>query len=232
MAVVILAKWPLTQTPQFNGGATTHRLSRFRLQPHHRPVRIHPQLQSRLPGPDFDHAFAQLQFLPEPIGNRQRRIERHPDPADLAEPAVLVPRVSLADVEDKLARRLNPGIDAHIAITQRHGSVAVLAGRIPDRVVLVHGVPACCFNSIRLACHERQGNQGYHDRTSNIAHHFALPSSNIPSVTPETFQHLQWVHRISHVEKVVMPAKLPMGDDPYFNSLIRTLRYQTGRPSS
>ena len=139
MAVVFGTKRAFMQPPQLDFRPAPHWRVGGRLQPYDGLVRIDPEVQLRLACGDCDHALTQFQLLPKPVGNGQRWIERHSDPPDLAQPAILVPGIRLADVKYEVARWLNPSVDPHVAVADRHGPMGIGAGRIPEDVVFCQG---------------------------------------------------------------------------------------------
>ena len=86
-------------------------------------------------GCDFDDAVAEFEFLAKAVLGSERRIERHAEPADLAETCVFIPSIGLAHIHHQIPGLLDPGIDADIAVAQWHRAVRILAGSVPHDVV-------------------------------------------------------------------------------------------------
>ncbi len=98
---------------------------------HHGMMRIHPDPKFIL---NHDGARLQIQLLPErTFKNVGCEAQHHL--ADLDEPALFVPGIGLADEQMERTIRQRPYVESDLAVTERHGAVAVGAGRIPDYVV-------------------------------------------------------------------------------------------------
>ena len=135
MAVVVGAERTFAQTPQLDGGLAGGRSFQSGVHAYDWRMGIHAQFELRFACRDRDHAVAEIQLLAESGGHRQRRVELHAHPPDLAETGVFVPRVGFADIINEITGGFDPGIDADIAIANGHRTVGIHTRRIPDDVV-------------------------------------------------------------------------------------------------
>ena len=151
----------LAVSPDFEVGLDPHRFGAVGFEADDGMVGVHPEIHRDqvlpLAHTYLDPSLPQMQCLHEGRAVRQRvGCELHTYSPELERTADLTPGVRLGDVEQQVATGLDPDVQADVAIAQRHRAHGILAGGVPDDVVLVNrsgrvrkapkGAPGRCNN--------------------------------------------------------------------------------------
>ena len=109
----------------------------------HRAIRINPEadraLQITNRRVNCDTSGFQIQHLPKRRSLLEERlVETDSNPSQLHQfgiRATAGPGITFGKVENQITGRLDPHIGSKVAISNRHGTVVILAGRVPDDIV-------------------------------------------------------------------------------------------------
>ena len=114
----------------------------------HWAIRINPEAQRTflISSGDInrDASGLQIQHLPKRRSLlKERLFETDSNPPQLHQfriRATAGPGITFGKIKDQIAGRFDPHICSKVAVTNRHGAVVVLAGRVPDDVIHIRGL--------------------------------------------------------------------------------------------
>ena len=133
----------LFRAPQFTRDLKIKGCFALGFEPDHGAVCVHPESNLRISSINDRFHLTEFMLLPERFALAEwvgRKLDT--DTAQLYQPCMFIPSISARDLAQKVAVRLYPQIYANLAVAERHGAGAVLAGRGPDDVVGIQGI-AC-----------------------------------------------------------------------------------------
>ncbi len=130
----------LCRAPQLDRSRRRHRGGALHRDVDHRMIGIHPDPDRHAPRSlvrlDGQRRVLQTERLLKAGRFRQQvRLQAHPHLADFDQPGVVVPGVGLADQELDIAGRVDPGVQAEIAVAQRHRAGVIFGRAGPNLVV-------------------------------------------------------------------------------------------------
>jgi len=155
--------------PQLNGGRGHGGPRGVDLHANQRPMGVDPQGHLH-PGVSpaetgRKRAVPGVEPLTETDSSFRRAVAyAQPHGAYFHQPAVIVPAIGARDIELQIAGPIDPRVQGHLAVAQRHGAVGVSARRIPDHFVGRHG-----------AVGQRSGRCQQPTQQHDGAHHDAPP---------------------------------------------------------